>query len=76
MNGLKALDKLSEADGIPKRKIKYKPIAWVCLAVVFIPIVAYFVFNGFPVVLSFLSMFTDFRAKSLSTMEWNGFQKF
>lgn len=76
MNGLKAFDRLSEADNIPKRKIKYKPIAWVCLAIVFIPIVAYFVFNGFPVVLSFVSMFTDMRANNLATMEWNGFENF
>ncbi len=76
MNGLKAFDKLSEADCIPKRKIKYKPIAWICLAIVFIPIVAYFLFNGFPVVLSFISMFTDMRSNNLTTMEWNGFQNF
>lgn len=76
MNGLKAFDKLSEADNIPKRKIKYKPLAWICLVIVFIPIVAYFVFNGFPVALSFISMFTDMRANALSTMEWNGFQNF
>lgn len=76
MNGIKAFDKLSEADSIPKRKIRYKPIAWICLAIVFIPIVAYFVFNGFPVVLSFISMFTDMRKNNLSTMKWNGFQNF
>lgn len=76
MNGLKAFDRLSEADNIPKRKIKYNPIAWVCLAIVYIPIVAYFVFNGFPVVLSFVSMFTDMRANNLATMEWNGFENF
>lgn len=76
MNGLKAFDKLSEADNIPKRKIKYKPIAWACLIIVFIPIVTYFIFNGFPVVLSFISMFTDMRANNLATMEWNGFENF
>ncbi len=76
MNGLKALDNISEFDNIPKRKIKWKPIAWVCLVIVFIPIIAYFVFNGFPVVLSFISMFTDMDNNDLTTMEWNGFSNF
>jgi len=76
MNGLKALENISEFDSIPKRKIKWKPISWICLAIVFIPIIAYFLFNGFPVVLSFISMFTDMDNNDLSTMEWNGFQNF
>lgn len=76
MNGIKALDNLSENDIIPKRKIKWKPLSWVCLIIVFIPIVAYFVFNGFPVALSFISMFTDMDNNDLSTMRWNGFENF
>ena len=76
MNGIRALEKLSETDSIPKRKIKWKPISWLCLAVVFIPIIAYFVFNGFPVLLSFISMFTDMDNNDISTMEWNGFENF
>lgn len=74
MNGIKALENLSATDSIPKRKIKWKPLSWVCLVIVFIPIVAYFVFNGFPVVLSFISMFTDMDNNDLSTMQWNGFE--
>ena len=42
----------------------------------FIPIVAYFVFNGFPVALSFISMFTDMDNNDLTTMQWNGFANF
>lgn len=76
MKSIKALDELSDADFIPKRKIRWKPISWICLAIVFIPIIAYFVFNGFPLVLSFISMFTDMEANDLTTMEWNGFENF
>lgn len=76
MKSIRALEKLSDADFIPKRKIRWKPISWICLAIVFIPIVAYFVFNGFPLVLSFISMFTEMEANDLTTMEWNSFENF
>lgn len=76
MKGLKALSKDSAFDVIPKRKIKWKPLSWVCLAIVFIPIIAYFIFNGFPVALSFISMFTDMENNDLATMTWNGFDNF
>lgn len=76
MNGIKALEKLSETDYIPKRKIRWKPVSWLCLALVFLPIVAYFLFNGFPVALSFISMFTDMDANDITTMRWNGFENF
>lgn len=76
MKSIKVLEKLSYTDLIPKRKIRWKPISWICLIIVFIPIVAYFVFNGFPLVLSFISMFTDMEANDLTTMEWNGFENF
>ena len=76
MNGIKALKNLSETDNLPKRKIKWKPLSWICLVIVFIPIVAYFVFNGFPVALSFISMFTDMDNNDLTTMQWNGFANF
>jgi len=76
MKGLKALTAESAFDPLPKRKIKWKPLSWICLAIVFIPIIAYFVFNGFPVVLSFISMFTDMENNDLATMTWNGFDNF
>lgn len=76
MSKIKALDNLPVFDDIPKRKNKWKPISWICLAIVFIPIIAYFIFNGFPVILSFISMFTNMENNDLTTMEWNGFQNF
>ena len=76
MGGIKALEKISVAECVPKRKIRWKPVSWLCLALVFTPIIAYFLFNGFPVVLSFISMFTDMQANDITTMEWNGFDNF
>ena len=76
MKSIKTLERLSDTDFIPKRKIRWKPLSWICLAIVFIPIVSYFVFNGFPLVLSFVSMFTDMEMNDLSTMEWSGFTNF
>lgn len=76
MNGIKAFEGLSEVDRIPKRKMKWKPLSWICLGIVFIPIIAFFLFNGFPVVLSFISMFTDMDANDITTMQWNGFENF
>ena len=70
MKGLKALSQESALDLIPKKKIKWKPLSWICLVIVFIPIVAYFVFNGFPVVLSFISIFTDMENNDFATMTW------
>lgn len=75
MKGVNALN-AAEFDSIPKRKKRWKPISWMCLIIVFIPIVAYFVFNGFPVFLSFISMFTNMDNNDLATMEWNGFENF
>ena len=76
MRAIKALENLSGFDEIPKRKIKWKPLSFICLIIVFIPIVAYFVFNGFPVALSFVSMFTNMENNDLSTMQWCGFDNF
>ncbi len=76
MKGIKALERLSETSVVPKRKIRWKPINWLCLILALTPIVAFFVFNGFPVVLSFISMFTSMEANDLTTMRWNGFENF
>ena len=67
MGGIKALEKISVAECVPKRKIRWKPVSWLCLALVFTPIIAYFLFNGFPVVLSFISMFTDMKSNHIKT---------
>lgn len=59
----------------PKRK-KWKPVHWMCFGIALIPIVSFFIFNGMPVVLSFISMFTDMDDNMLDTMQWNSFANF
>lgn len=61
--------------GKPKRK-KWKPVHWMCFGIALIPIVSFFIFNGMPVVLSFISMFTDMDDNMLDTMHWNNFANF
>lgn len=65
-----------ELKKLPKNRNKWKALNFMCLALVFIPIVAYFVFNGFPVFLGLISMFTEMENNDLTTMRWNGFRNF
>lgn len=59
-----------------ERKKKWNATQWMCFAIVLIPLVAYVIFNGFPILISFVSMFTDLRKNNLSTMHWNNFENF
>ena len=59
-----------------RKKKHWKATQWMCFAIVLIPLVAYVVFNGFPILISFISMFTDMRKNNLSTMHWNNFENF
>ena len=61
---------------MPKHKKKWKPLNYMCLGIALIPIAAFFLFNGFPVVLSFVSMFTDMTNNEIESMRWNGFANF
>lgn len=60
---------------LPKKR-KWKSVQWLCFGLALIPIVSFAVFSGVPVVLSFISMFTNMENNDLSTMEWNSFQNF
>ena len=66
---------VSVKNGKPKKK-KWKPVHWMCFGIALIPIVAFFIFNGMPVVLSFISMFTEMDDNMLDTMRWNNFLNF
>ena len=74
MKGIKA--SVFEIHQVPKHKSRYKALNWLCLGIVLIPIISFIVFNGFPVLLSFISMFTSIDNNNISSMEWNGFQNF
>ena len=60
----------------PLKKRKWKSVQWLCFGLALIPIISFAIFNGVPVVLSFISMFTNMENNDLTTMEWNAFQNF
>lgn len=61
---------------MPKKKDKWTKLSYMCLAFACVPILAFLVFNGVPVVISFISMFTDMDNNDLTTMTWNNFENF
>lgn len=63
-------------NAIERKKKKWKPTNYMCLGLAFIPIISFFIFNGMPVVLSFISMFNDMDNNMLDTMRWNSFENF
>lgn len=71
----KKVDKGGSALSLRKRK-QWSRTQWMCLAIALVPLIAYVVFNGFPIIISFVSMFTDMRNNNLSTMHWNNFANF
>ena len=59
-----------------RKKKQWNATQWMCFGIVLIPLIAYVIFNGFPILISFVSMFTDMRKNNLSTMHWNNFENF
>ena len=59
-----------------KRKIRWNKEYTIALIGILIPLVGWFVFNGFPVVVSFVLLFTKIDGYNLSTMQWNDFANF
>lgn len=58
------------------KKSKWKPVNYLCLALALIPVISFIFFNAFPVVISFVSMFTEMDNNQLDTMRWNNFENF
>ena len=46
------------------------------LLIVSIPLIGFVAFSGFPVILSFISMFGDMKYNKLDTLTWNNFANF
>ncbi len=62
--------------GLKAKKKSWKPVQWLCFGIALIPLVSFVIFNGVPVIISFISMFTEMDNNDLSTMRWNGFANF
>ncbi len=62
--------------GAPLHKKRYHATNYLCLLIALVPIVAFLVFNAFPVGLSFASMFTNMEFNDIGSMKWNSFENF
>ena len=65
-----------EAGRLPPKRKKWRPVQWMCFGIALVPIISFIVFSGVPVVLSFISMFTDMDYNDLTTMRWNDYANF
>lgn len=61
---------------VPLEKKKMKTEAICGYIFVLLPILAYIVFNIFPLIISFMIQFFSMEGYNLSTLEWNNFQNF
>ena len=61
----------------PRRHgIRFNKKYLMCLLIVSIPLIGFVAFSGFPVILSFISMFCDMKYNKLDTLTWNNFANF
>lgn len=59
-----------------KRRKRLSKKAIICVAIVCIPLLGFVIFNGFPIIISFISMFCDMQYNQLDTLTWNNFANF
>ena len=60
---------------LPKNKILTKQNI-ICWIIVSIPLLAFFVFNGFTIIFSVMAMFGEMEYNQLDTLTWNNFANF
>ena len=70
----KSRENISEFVPLEKKKMKNEAICGYIF--VLLPIIAYIVFNIFPLLISFIIQFFSMEGYNLSTLEWNNFQNF
>lgn len=58
------------------RKTRWNKELTIALIGILIPLVGWLLFNGFPVVVSFVLLFTKIDGYNLSTLQWNNFANF
>ena len=54
-----------------KPKKKFNKIYLFCWIGASIPLLGFLLFSGFPLVISFLAMFSDMERNNIDTMQWN-----
>lgn len=59
-----------------KRRGYFNKKYLLCWLIVCIPLIGFILFNGFPIIISFISMFCDMKYNKLDTLTWNNFANF
>ena len=64
------------AQGLQKRKTKWRKEQIFAMVVASIPLLGFIVFNGFSLVISFIGMFCNVDLHDLGNIQWNNFEGF
>ena len=59
-----------------KRRGKWNKEAIIAIILALIPVIGFLIFNGFPLVISFLALFCDVDLYELGSFSWNNFEGF
>ena len=61
---------------VSKQKVKWKREQKVALVMSLIPLIGFIIFNGFPLLISFVGMFCNVDLYDLGNIQWNNFEGF
>ena len=61
---------------VSKKKKKWRTESKIALVVACIPLLGFIIFNGFPLVISFIGMFCNVDLYDLTNIQWNNFEGF
>lgn len=61
---------------VVSKKKKWKPEQKIALVMSLIPLVGFIIFNGFPLLISFIGMFCNVDLYDLGNIQWNNFEGF
>ena len=61
---------------VVSKKTKWKGEQKLALVVALIPLIGFVIFNGFPLLISFIGMFCNVDLYDLGNIQWNNFEGF
>lgn len=61
---------------VSNKKVKWKREQKIALVMSLIPLIGFIIFNGFPLLISFIGMFCNVDLYDLSNIQWNNFEGF
>ena len=61
---------------VSKQKVKWKREQKIALVMSLIPLIGFIIFNGFPLLISFIGMFCNVDLYDLGNIQWNNFEGF